>query len=246
MKSLIAMVQPLRRMLRDHARLRVLVIGDSHVKVFDHWLFLVAFPRTHFDVVYVPGGTAMGIRNRHSQTDAYNRFLRALEKREHDLVLLNLGEVDAAYTIWLRAQARGVSVPLILDYSVTNYCAFIDEVRADHRLVVMSAPLPTLSDQGANSDKSVSERKAVKASQAERTAMTLELNRRVRAHCEEHGVSYLSSDRAALGPDGLVRRDWLNSRAADHHYARTPYARWLVGELRGVLGAAARQRETER
>lgn len=226
-------VDALRVWLQRRAALRVLVIGDSHVRVFEHWLFLLGLPRTAFRVVYVAGGTASGVRNLKSVTGAYLRFRESLQDGLHDLVLLNLGEVDTAYTIWKRADRDGTDVERMFESAVRNYCAFIEEVAAAHRLVVLSAPLPTLADQTRNPDPEAKMRNEVSASQKARTALALRFNARVRDFCAERGVSYLSSDAAALGEDGLVRAAWCRSDRPDHHYARLPYAWWLVRALRG-------------
>jgi hypothetical protein len=229
MKGLLA---ALRARLNACATVRVLVLGDSHVRVFEHWLFLLGLPRTAFEVLYVAGGTASGVRNLKSSTGAYRRFRDGLEKGPHDLVLVNLGEVDTAYTIWRRADRDGTPIDTMLEAAVRNYCAFINEVAAAHRVVVLSAPLPTLADQAVNPDPDVKVRQEVSASQFDRTQLALRFNQRIAEHCGRLGIPYLSSDAAALGPDGVVRANWCRRDRPDHHYARLPYAWWLLRALR--------------
>lgn len=224
----------LRAWLHARAELRVLVLGDSHVRVFEHWLFLFGLPHTAFEVMYVPGGTATGMGNRKSQTGAYQRFSDRLALDRHALVLLNLGEVDTAYTIWKRADRDGTPVEKMFDGAVRNYARFIEEVASAHHLVVLSAPLPTLADQAANQDPNVTMRQEVSASQLERTRLALRFNARIAEFCSERGIPYLSSDSAALGADGVVRRTWCRRDRPDHHYARLPYAWWLLRALRGL------------
>lgn len=228
------LLEALRACLHARATVRVLVLGDSHVRVFEHWLFLLGLPRTAFEVLYVAGGTASGVRNLKSITGAYRRFRDGLERGAHDLVLVNLGEVDTAYTIWRRADRDGTPVDAMLEAAVRNYCAFIDEVAAGHRVAVLSAPLPTLADQAINPDPDVKMRQEVTASQRDRTRLALRFNARIETFCAERGLPYLSSDAAALGPDGLVRRSWCRRGRPDHHYARLPYAWWLLMALRGL------------
>jgi hypothetical protein len=227
-------VEAVRAWLHARARLRVLVLGDSHVRVFEHWLFLVGLPRTAFDIVYVAGGTATGVRNLKSISGAYRRFRDSLENSLHDVVLVNLGEVDTAYTIWKRADREGTSVDVMLDTAVRNYTGFIQEVSAAHRVIVLSAPLPTLTDQAINPDPEVTMRQEVSASQLDRTRLALRFNARIARFCARKGIPYLSSDAAALGPDGVVRSSWCRCDRPDHHYARLPYAWWLVRALRGL------------
>lgn len=226
-----------RAIWRKFAKVHILVLGDSHVRVFEHWLFLVNFPRMAFDVFYVPGGTAMGACNPRSQTQARTIFDRALAAKKYDLVIVNLGEVDAAYTIWKIVEATGKDVRGVLEKAVTSYCLFLRDVHLKHRLLVLSASLPTLADQSAGTDSSAKLRSTVSVSQRHRTELTVEFNRQVEAFCVRYGLDYLNGDADAMGEDGLVRSDWVNSRRVDHHYARRPYARWLIARLRAYLPA---------
>jgi len=228
------LLEALSAWLRARARVRVLVLGDSHVRVFEHWLFLVGMPRTAFEVEYVAGATASGMGNRKSISGAYRRFSERLATTPHDLVLLNLGEVDTAYTIWRRADLKGIEVDTMFEMALRNYVQFIDEIASSHRLVVLSAPLPTLSDQVVNPDPEVKMRQHVSASQLDRTRLALRFNARIAEFCAQRGVPCLSSDAAALGPDGVVRSGWRRRDRPDHHYARLPYAWWLVRALRGL------------
>lgn len=221
-----------RQLLYRRAATRVLVLGDSHVRVFEHWRFLWSFPHTRFDVVYVPGATASGIRNRSSETGAYSVFLDALSSRKHDLVLINLGEVDTAYTLWRQADRSGKNVTDLMASSVKNYCEFLDEVHKEHTVAVLSACLPTLADHADSKDEVARVRTAVKASQQARTALALDFNARLATFCSHHAIPYLNCASAALGPNGIVRREWVNQTRYDHHYARPTYAQWLVAALR--------------
>lgn len=228
------LVEAVRAWLHARAKVRVLVLGDSHVRVFEHWLFLLAMPRTAFEVEYVAGGTASGMGNRKSISGAYRRFSERLASTPHDLVLLNLGEVDTAYTIWRRADLKGIEVETMLRAALRNYVGFIGEVASSHRLVVLSAPLPTIAEQAINPDPEVKMRQEVSASQLDRTQLALRFNARIAAVCAKRGIPYLSADAAALGPDGVVRSSWCRRGRPDHHYARLPYAWWLVRALRGL------------
>lgn len=223
----------MRKVLYRKASLRILVIGDSHVRVFEHWRLLWAFPRTQFDVVYVPGGTAYGIANRASQTGAYTAFMAALARQKYDLVLVNLGEVDTAYTLWRMAEKSTKNISDLMLLAVRNYCKFLADIHtAAHPVVVLSACLPTLAGHADAQDDVACVRSSVKASQQERTALALEFNARVAQFCTARAIPYLNCAPAALGANGIVRDEWVNHKRLDHHYAREPYARWLIEELK--------------
>ncbi|WP_232515204.1 SGNH/GDSL hydrolase family protein [Burkholderia ambifaria] len=214
---------------------RVLVLGDSHVRVFEHAWFAVRLPKVQFDIEYVPGATAIGIDNRHSTTSALLRFMNRLQSSRHDWVLLNLGEVDTAYSLWKLVEFRSCPIPVLLDEAVRNYCDFIAEVVAAHRVAVLSAPLPTLANQAAPRDETAAVRQQVSATQRERTKLAREFNGRIEGYCRAHGIPYLDSSSDALGADGLVKRSWRHPRRYDHHYAHGPYARCLARQLKVLL-----------
>jgi len=229
-------LRPLRTWLARRAARRVLVIGDSHVRVFEHWWFLWALPRVRFDVIYVPGGTATGLPNPRSATRARTRFDEALARGAHDHVVLNLGEVDTGYTIWACAARDGSDPQQLLDRAVQRYTHFIADLARHHRLIVLAAPLPTLPDnfEPANDTDTThtsTTRKALAQPLAQRTALTLAFNDAVAQACAALAVPHVDDRAASLGPDGTVRAAWRRRGRADHHYARRPYARWLAAAL---------------
>ena len=218
----------------------VLVLGDSHVRVFEHWWFMWALPRVRWHIAYVPGGTAVGLPNDASQTQARRRFEQALSEVPHDLVLINLGEVDTGYNIWARADARKADPHRLMLGAADHYLQFIERVAAHHRVVVLGAPLPTLPDDFVPGDDVGTTRKQVARSQAERTALTLAFNDEVAARCAALGIAHLDDRAASLGPGGVVRREWQHPERHDHHYDRKAYARWLARALRPFLDTLPR------
>lgn len=210
----------------------ILVIGDSHVRVFEHAWFRFVLPNARFMVEYVPGATAIGIVNRHSITSAWSRFDTALDEIARDLVIVNLGEVDTGYSLWRLVETRGDALSEIFDRSVNNYCEYIGDLSKRGRVVVLSAPLPTLDDELASKGGGI--REQVDATQRQRTELTLQFNARVMAFCAGIGVPYLDSSPFALADNGVVKASWLR-KSADHHYARWPYARNLARHLGPLL-----------
>jgi hypothetical protein len=216
---------------------RVHVIGDSHVRVFFRPIWKLYFPVTRFDVCRVSGATASGLTNPNSQTNAYGTFREKLRSvgRDERLLLL-LGEVDTGFVIWYRAEKYGTGVEAMLDRAVDAYTGFIDEARVVRNLAVISTPLPTIRD-GTRWGEVAKKRSQIETTQRERTALTLEFNRRVGAFCRERDVTHLDLDAASLGEDGFVRGSLLNPDPRDHHYEPTAYARllrrpleeWLAG-----------------
>jgi len=221
------------RMMRRPV-VNVLVIGDSHVRVFEHVWFQFMLPNAQFTVEYVPGATAIGIINRHSITSAWSRFDTALDEIERDLVIVNLGEVDTGYSLWRLMETRGDAMSEIFERAVNNYCEYIGDLSKRGRVLVLSAPLPTLNDEAAQKNRGNAIREPVDATQRQRTELTLQFNARVMAFCATIGVSYLDSSPYALGANGIVKDSWRR-KDLDHHYARWPYARNLARHLGPLL-----------
>lgn len=217
------------------ASLTVLALGDSHVRVFEHWWFMWALPHVRWNIAYVPGGTAAGLCNRGSATQARARFEQALQAAPSDLVLLNLGEVDTGYALWARAGRQNADPRALLADAVACYSEFVRQVAAGHRLVVIGAPLPTLDDHFVPADDIGSTRKQVQQSQLERTALTLAFNEQVASECAAIGVPHLDDRGFSLGANGVVRASWRRLDRPDHHYDRKTYARWLARALRPHL-----------
>ena len=87
-------------------RKNILVLGDSHMRVFRHWLWRFCRPFWHISVQYVPGATISGIENIHSASGARLIFNNALAKSDFTHIFVCLGEVDIGYALWIRANQK--------------------------------------------------------------------------------------------------------------------------------------------
>jgi len=221
----------IRRLQRRFAAHRVLVIGDSHARIFNNYRFLFLLPRVHFHVAAKGGATASGLATPASKTQAYQLFRKALDEVPRDRVVVQLGEVDTGYVIWYRARKHQASVEEMFGRAVKTYSDFLLEVAATGRALVVSAPLPTIADDndwGIVADL----RKEVTVPQRQRTDLTLAFNREMEAFCRGHGIDYLNLDADCLGPDGIVRADLMNPNPLDHHYHKGRYVRLVARRLR--------------
>lgn len=213
----------------------VLVLGDSHVRVFEHWWFMWALPRIRWHISYVPGGTASGLYNPNSITQTYARLMQGVHDVPCQWVIVNLGEVDTGYGIWVRAERHARDPYTLMAQAAQRYGRFIEELASMRRVIVLSAPLPTLPDTFVAGDDVLSRRQALQRSQLERTELTLALNNRMAELCASKGLYYLDDRTASLGADGLVKPAWLKRQATDHHYDRKTYAKWLARQLKPLL-----------
>jgi hypothetical protein len=123
----------------------ILVLGDSHVKVFEHWQFLLRLPQIYFNVVSVQGATASGLDNPNSKTQAYKVFTEAIEhkNKKRGAIIICLGEVDTGFIIWYRAQKYNQPVGEIFTQTIEKYISFLSVVASQvEHLIVISAPCP--------------------------------------------------------------------------------------------------------
>ena len=210
----------------------ILVLGDSHAVVFKHKVFKRAFPRYFFNVVSVEGATASGLDNPNSKTQAYPIFERALNTTKAKKVIVMLGEVDTGFVIWYRAKKHGAPVGVTAEKTLAVYSSFLKSI--DLEVVCVSAPLPTIED-GNNWGEIANARKEISATQAERTALTLDFNRRMQAICEANNIAYLMLDGESLGENGLVKEDLLHDDSSNHHYDRDAYAALIAAKLAPLL-----------
>lgn len=212
---------------------RVLAIGDSHIRVFEHWMFKLFFPNTKFNVVYVPGATISGIKNLNSLTQAYQIFNASLEQNQYNEIIITLGEVDAAYTIWKRAEVYKRDPMLILNDVICKYSAFILSLSSYSPVTVISTPLQTILDSNKCSDDISRKRSDINISIKIRTEFTLNLNEQIKLFCSKNNIKFLDMDAIALGKDNLVKRWLINPKnKCDHHYWRWIYALLLIWRIK--------------
>lgn len=210
------------------------MLGDSHAAVFKHWRFRVQWPRTRIITCIVGGATASGLENPNSKTQAGQSFERALKRDSPNVIVTLLGEVDTGFVIWYRARRYAQPVESMLSIAVTNYTELLRKCRQRAPTVVVSAPLPTIRD-GQNWGEVANLRKEVVASQRERTELTLEFNRRVRASSHKLDCDFLALDRWSLGDDHVVASWLVNPDGCDHHYSIPRYAQLILKNLNPVL-----------
>jgi len=212
---------------------KVLALGDSHIRVFEHPLFRFIFPKIEFKIVYVPGASASGIHNVNSLTRAYTIFKEALEKGGYDEIIVTLGEVDAAYAVWKRSEAHKVDVQAILEDIVGKYQEFILSLCAYAPTTVISAPLQTISDCRGCDDETSKIRSSIDVTIEERILLSLDFNHQIHFFCTEQKIDFLDFDSWALNKHGMVQ-SWLINRQnpCDHHYRRWVYAFLIILKMK--------------
>ncbi|MFZ2197966.1 MAG: hypothetical protein WAV13_09560 [Thermodesulfovibrionales bacterium] len=212
----------------------VLVIGDSHANVFYSLKFMPSFPRHFFHVVIVGGATVSGLKNPNSTTRALPIFMDSLRNSKAATTIVLLGEVDAGFVIWYRAEKYKTPVAVMLDQATENYQNLLMEISKKSRVICISTPLPTITDENIWGDIA-NARKDVKATQRQRTDLTIQFNKQMQEFCDRKRFIYLSFDNECIGENGLVAPWILNSNPNNHHYDRQKYADMIINRLRSII-----------
>lgn len=214
---------------------RITVIGDSHVYVFKDIRLKLRFPNKKFNICAVGGATVSGLENPNPITQAYKIFINKLNAlTEDDVLIIMLGEVDTGFVIWYRAEKYKASVDEMLNLAIENYTNFLLKAKFVRKLIVISTPLPTIRDD-ADLGEVANLRREVKASQKERTELTLKFNRLIREFCEAEEIIFIDLDIESLGQDNIVDKKLLNKCKSNHHYDPTAYTKLLKAKLKEVI-----------
>lgn len=220
-----------RLVARLARREHVICLGDSHVQVMRH----VHVPGFWFRPEPLEGATASGILNPNSKTHAFSTFTeRLVRAKPWQHVLLQLGEVDCGFVIWHRAQRHGLSVDEQLQTTLENYEKFIGHIRALglRSMMVLSAPLPTITDYPSDWGEVANLRKEITATQQERTDLTIRFNDGVARICARLGVRFVDATTDQLDAEtGLIAREFVRASTLDHHLADEPYAALIATRI---------------
>jgi hypothetical protein len=212
----------------------ILVLGDSHATVFRNKAFKMQFPDYFFHIVSISGATVSGLENPQSKTQALPIFMVNLQKSQAKIVIVLLGEVDVGFVIWYRANKYNAPVEIMLEKAIKNYQNLLTKISKQHQVICISTPLPTIED-GNDWGEVASARKEVKATQVQRTNLTLEFNRIIQDFCQKNNFSYISIDQDSLGENGLVKPELVNVNPNDHHYRQRKYAELIIDKLKYIL-----------
>ena len=231
-KKIIKKVLYVRELFKRIGKNEILVLGDSHAGVFSN--YGASMPSHWFRVVSVGGATISGLKNPNSVTQSMPIFKEAIDEFRGNICITLLGEVDAGFVIWYRAQNIKADARELLNKTLQNYADFIESIPLDKNVIIISAPLPTIQD-GQDWGEIANLRKEVNATQLERTNLTLELNRRMESYANESGAIFINLDAVSLNDRGIVKSSLLNGNCHNHHYDTKSYLEILIPKLQIII-----------
>ena len=217
----------------------LLVLGDSHVQYFNFAATQGLFEPFNYQSCRVTGTTAAGLTNPNSFTAARPLFLSFLEQWPKDShVVLHLGEVDCGILVWVRSQKNGTPVEIEIERSVESYMHFVDELLASGRtrIILTSATVPTINDNDHAGEIISMRRKAVSASQRERTDVTIRFNERLASEAERRRLVFADARNEVIDPiSGLGYAKYRNKNPRDHHMDNLRAGVMWAAQLNKVL-----------
>jgi hypothetical protein len=224
--------QKYRSLIHEHEE--ILVLGDSHANVFKNKHIEEQFKNHFFNVIAVGGATISGLENPNSKTQALATFRKEIKKSKARTIIVLLGEVDTGFVIWHKSEKYKTNVSDMLDMAVQNYKDFLQQLSSTHRVICISTPLPTIKDE-QDWGEIANARKDVKATQWQRTKITVQFNNIMEDFCNKTDIVYLSFDKESLNEKGLVHDSLLNPNPNDHHYDKDKYAEMIVHKIKNTI-----------
>jgi hypothetical protein len=211
-------------------------IGDSHVQNFEFLSREYLLSQTDMRFCVVQGATNLGLANPHSQTQAMPIFMDYLNKvNPEDHAIFCLGEVDCGFVIWYRADKHGTPVQEQFELSLTNYFGLIEaymEKISPANVIVCSVPLPTIPDHQLVKGDVANKRLVIKATQKQRTDLTIEYNDRLREYCGRRSIHFMDLQKGTLDQQtGVVSGDFVNENPLDHHLEPAKLAHLIIPQL---------------
>lgn len=208
---------------------KVLLAGDSHARS----LKKLTLPEGYSSrSAVVDGATLSGLSNPNSITGSFGKFQNAYAVGNFDYVIYILGEVDTGFLLWYYSEREGVDVKSYMKKALDNYILLVqDTLEYANNVILVSVPLPTITDDYAGAGEVQSLRKSIKATQKQRTELTLEFNTQIKAWCENfETVQFIDLDTLSLDKDNLIKKELKNDDPHDHHYNQSAYLS-LLGPL---------------
>jgi hypothetical protein len=136
-----------------------------------------------------------------------------------------MGEVDCGFVIWHRVEKYNETLESQMNESLSNYFNFIVKYKnLCKRIVICDVVPPTMGDIQNIKDDNDNLRLEIKATQKERTNLTLKYNSEIERFCVENNFTYLSFTKEMLGEDGLVMEKYKNKHTEDHHLDRGTFS----------------------
>jgi hypothetical protein len=215
---------------------RLVCVGDSHAEIFYKTRNRYASLKNTL-VLSVAGATNMGIKNPHSKTKARPKIDAFLEKNlnKSDTLVFLMGEVDCGFVIWYRKEKYNDTLESQFNESINNYFDLILSYKDKcNSIIVCDVPPPTIGDNLKNKGNVANKRLGIKATQLERTKLSMRYNKMISEFCEKNGFKYLKYMDGLLNENGVVDAKYMNHDPSNHHLNNDKFSIVLGKKLNKV------------
>jgi len=138
--------------------------------------------------------------------------------------------------LWYKKEKENQNIDNLLNHTVEKMKKFLIEINNyGYKPIVVSTPLPTIKDNCQWGEVS-NLRKEIKATQKERTLLTLRFNQIIQDFCLVKGYYNINLDSISLNKNGLVKRIFRHYNKSNHHYNPIVYSLLSGLKLRSLLG----------
>ena len=178
-----------------------LFCGDSHIMGYEYLVRHRRLGPAMSLICRIQGASAYGLGNVNSESGAIRQIKRVLsEPVGNPLLLLNLGEVDCRYTLWLLEKQKKVPLEESLRVALENYEGLVDWFldRGYKRIVLAGPHIPVWSDETIWTKNQTGCRKVYDA--------TLKFSGGLRHLAQRKGLKYfdINEDLQALDGEGRL------------------------------------------
>jgi hypothetical protein len=147
----------------------VICLGDSYT---NNWKKISSDKFKICKVVGIPGKTAQGLNKQRNQ----DLFIQKVSE-EPDIILLNFGEVDCAYTIWKRKEKFKTSLEEEINYAVSGILKLAKNFN-DKKIILSSPIIPLVKDYNNYKRRSFKKVKFIETARKLRASITASLQER--------------------------------------------------------------------
>ena len=208
-----------QKMLNKKITPRVILIGDSHVRYFEHMVINGYFSRSVvLQFLAYGGATALGLMT--PVSIARKEILKNMENKpraEH--IIFYFGEIDCRRAAWKYANDTQQDIYTVIEETLENYLAFINTIQllGYSNISVIGTILPITPDELYRIN-STRDSRAPFASQKARTKLTLYFNKRLQQHASCQNFGYFDITEMMLDPEtGMADEKFIRDYCLESH-----------------------------
>jgi len=194
---------------------KIMVIGDSHTEVFEGYIGEDYI----FEQIRCHGATARGAISPITKTDSLKIFRNGLATKEANRVIIELGEVDCGYLIWIKNKQTKEPILDLMNESIDRLIKFVEEEVYQYfepKDVIMMSVIPPIIEDMTDKRFLEGNRGGVNPSLEERISLIRTWNKRLAIECKARGWKNLNINSRITAEERVIQQ-FRNPNPWDHH-----------------------------